>query len=75
MKAGLVGALRERLGSDLELEHVEVAQDPRGYRVSFEKIERALGFRASRTVPGAYEVIEAISSGVIGDFTEARYRN
>jgi hypothetical protein len=50
-------------------------EDPRDYRVSFGKIE-ALGFTASRTVPEEIdEVIDVISSGVIGDFTEVRYKN
>ena len=74
-KADIVALLRERLNG-VDVRRVDVAEDPRDYRVSFAKIERALGFTASRTVPqGLDEVIDAIASGVIPDFTEARYRN
>jgi nucleoside-diphosphate-sugar epimerase len=74
-KADIVRILRDRLGQ-VDVRRVEVAEDPRDYRVSFAKIERELGFTASRTVPeGIDEVIAALSAGVIADFTEARYRN
>lgn len=75
-KADIVALLRERLGQDIVVEHVEVLEDPRDYRVSFAKIERVLGFRASRSVgDGIDEIIDAVRNGLVGDPTEQRYRN
>lgn len=75
-KQDLVDLLRRRIEGDLQIDFVSVADDPRDYRVSFEKIERALGFRATRTVPlGIDEVLDAVDKGAIGDIADARYRN
>lgn len=74
-KADLVELLRDRLG-DVMVERVEIAEDPRDYRVSFEKILQMLDFRASRTVAGGIdEVLSAVQAGVVGDFSDPRYRN
>jgi nucleoside-diphosphate-sugar epimerase len=74
-KADLVALLRARL-DDVAVDVVQVAEDPRDYRVSSEKIERTLGFRASRSVrDGIDEVLDAIEKGVLGDPSEQRYRN
>jgi nucleoside-diphosphate-sugar epimerase len=50
--------------------------DMRDIAVSFEKIERALGFRAQLTLDdGVREVLHALQSGLIRDPQDARYRN
>jgi nucleoside-diphosphate-sugar epimerase len=50
--------------------------DKRNYRVSFAKIRNQLGFKPHWTVPmGITQVLEAISSGEVDDYTEARYSN
>jgi nucleoside-diphosphate-sugar epimerase len=75
-KADLVELLYARLGDGVTVERVEVAEDPRDYRVSSDKIERKLGFHASRMVPdGIDEVLDAVGQGVLGDPSQARYRN
>jgi nucleoside-diphosphate-sugar epimerase len=74
-KQDLVELLRERLG-DVDVQFVNVEEDPRDYKVSFTKIEQALGFRATRTVPdGIDEVIDAVRNGAVEDIGRARYRN
>jgi nucleoside-diphosphate-sugar epimerase len=74
-KADLVALLRARLDG-VAIELVEVAEDPRDYRVSSDKIARTLGFRASRRVPdGIDEVLDALAKGVLGDPSDTRYRN
>lgn len=74
-KQDLIELLRERLG-EIDIEFVSVAEDPRDYRVSFAKIESALGFRAERTVPlGIDEIVDAVQKGVVTDIAETRYRN
>ena len=50
--------------------------DRRNYRVSFEKIERILGFRCERTLEsGIEEIYAAIRSGLIADFTTDQFNN
>lgn len=46
-----------------ELEYVERNQDPRSYRVCFDRIEKALGYRAEWTVAdGVREVVEQLQA-------------
>ena len=66
----------ENIGDSASIEHVERNEDPRDYRVSFEKIQRELGFQITRTVDdGIKEIINAISQGVITDVEDPRYTN
>ncbi len=59
-----------------EVSYVPRDEDPRDYKVSFEKIERVLGWSTTMTVPdGIREVIEALEEGRFGDPFDARYRN
>ncbi len=75
-KADLVELIRERLEGDVEIKRVEVAEDPRDYRVSFAKIEEQLEFAITRTVPdGIAEVLAAVGAGVIRDPSDPRWRN
>lgn len=55
---------------------VHKEEDPRDYRVSFERIKRELGFSCSRSVgTGIKELVDLASSGIILDFQASRYRN
>lgn len=61
---------------DAVVEYVHKAQDPRDYRVSFERIKSVLGFVPTRSVPdGIAEVVRLVQSGVITDFDNPHYRN
>lgn len=61
---------------DAQIEFVHKNEDPRDYRVSFEKINRDLGFATTRTVTeGIKEVADMIEAGVITDFGNQKYRN
>ena len=56
--------------------YVHREEDPRDYKVSFEKIRTELGFRTSMTVPtGIAEVISALDAHAFGDPFAGRYRN
>lgn len=75
-KQQLVELIQERLADDLAIEYVTVAEDPRDYRVSFERIEQELGYGVKTRVPqGIDEVIAAISNGDIADPFDAKHRN
>ena len=61
---------------DAVVEYVHKVQDPRDYRVSFERIKSVLGFVPTRSVPdGIAEVARLVQSGVITDFDNPHYRN
>jgi nucleoside-diphosphate-sugar epimerase len=59
-----------------EVSYVQRSEDPRDYKVSFEKIRSQLGYEVTMTVPtGIAEVIEALDAGRFPDSFDARYRN
>jgi nucleoside-diphosphate-sugar epimerase len=74
-KLDLVELLRERFPA-LDVEYVHRDEDPRDYRVSFEKIATVLGYGPERTVAdGVDEVIRLLESRIIADPHAAVYRN
>jgi nucleoside-diphosphate-sugar epimerase len=68
--------LIEPYAPDATVEYVKRTEDPRDYRVSFEKIARTLGFAITRTVPGGIsELATLASSDLMLDWEASRYRN
>jgi nucleoside-diphosphate-sugar epimerase len=56
--------------------YVRRDEDPRDYKVSFDKIRSVLGFETLMTVPqGIAEVIAGLQDGAFGDPWDPRYRN
>ncbi len=75
-KGQIVDMIREQIVDETEIERVHRTEDPRDYRVSFEKIANVLGFDVTRTVKdGIREIIDAIDQGVVTDFENPAYRN
>ncbi len=71
-----VGALIQRLVPEAELIVMGTDGDRRNYRVNFGKIQRVLGFTPQWTLEaGVKQVIDALRSGTIGDYKDARYSN
>lgn len=61
---------------DAVIEYVRKDEDPRDYRVSFEKIKQNIGFKTEHTVGnGIQEVVRLVESGIIQDFKNPEYRN
>lgn len=61
---------------EIEYRDISFGQDMRDVQVSFDKAERVLTYRATRTVEeGIIEVAHAIQSGLIKEPTSGRYRN
>ncbi len=59
-----------------EVRYVKKAEDPRDYRVSFEKIKSRLGFTITRRVPdGIREVKQALEQEVFHQPDSQRYKN
>jgi nucleoside-diphosphate-sugar epimerase len=74
-KLDLVEAIRT-LTDRGEITYVRRDEDPRDYKVSFDKIRAVLGFETEMTVPdGIAEVIEALDRREFDDPFDARYRN
>jgi nucleoside-diphosphate-sugar epimerase len=74
-KADLVRLLLQRL-PETAIQRVAQAEDPRDYRVSFDKIASRLGFTVTRRVPdGMDEILGLLRDGVIADPFGDPYRN
>jgi nucleoside-diphosphate-sugar epimerase len=71
--------LVEEIGKQIDrgkVSYVKRDEDPRDYKVSFDKIRAELGFETRMTVPdGIAEIIAALDAGKFGDPYNARYRN
>ena len=56
--------------------YVEKNEDPRDYRVNFDKIRDILGFKITKTVPdGIKEIYKLVQSGIIVDTFSQKFRN
>jgi nucleoside-diphosphate-sugar epimerase len=56
--------------------YVRRDEDPRDYKVSFEKIHAVLGFETTRTTrDGIAEILAALDANAFGDPYEPRFRN
>jgi len=71
--------LVEEIGKQIDrgkVSYVKRDEDPRDYKVSFDKIRAELGFETLTTVPdGIAEIIAALDAGAFGDPYDARYLN
>lgn len=60
----------------VKVNYVESAEDPRDYRVNFDKIKNELGFTITKKVPdGVKEIYALVKSGIITDTFEQKFRN
>jgi nucleoside-diphosphate-sugar epimerase len=74
-KLDLVGMIREHVDRGT-VSFVHRDEDPRDYKVSFEKIARVLGFQPAMTVAdGVAEIVAALDSGRFHDPFDGRHRN
>ncbi len=71
--------LVQEIGKQIDrgrVSYVRRDEDPRDYKVSFDKIKAQLGFETLMTVPdGIAEIIGALDAGAFGDPFDGRYRN
>jgi nucleoside-diphosphate-sugar epimerase len=74
-KLDLVELITKRLGRG-EVEYVSRTEDPRDYKVSFERIKAELGFEPVQRVPtGIDELVGALEKERFGDPFSPRYSN
>lgn len=59
-----------------KVKYVQKNEDPRDYRVSFEKIKQRLGFTITKRVPdGIKQIITVAQSGFLNNPDEQKYKN
>ena len=64
------------LAPDAKIEFVHKNEDPRDYRVSFDRIQGELGYNTTRSVvEGIVEVAKLVRTGAISNLADSRYRN
>jgi nucleoside-diphosphate-sugar epimerase len=74
-KQDLIDLIHRRV-PDAVVEYVHRAEDPRDYRVSFEKIHQELGFKATWKVEdGVTEVARLVTQKVLANVDDPAYRN
>ena len=74
-KLDLVEAVRAQIPRG-EVTYVRRDEDPRDYKVSFDKVAAVLGFKTLLTVPdGIREISHALDAGALGDPFDASFRN
>ncbi|NPA26723.1 MAG: NAD-dependent epimerase/dehydratase family protein [Chloroflexi bacterium] len=75
-KKTLVELIQQIVPVQGDVVYVHKDEDPRDYRVSFEKIRRVLGYHVTRRVPdGIREIYELIRTGFLSNPDDPRYRN
>jgi nucleoside-diphosphate-sugar epimerase len=71
-----LGELIKRLVPEVGVFVKESDEDPRNYRVSFEKMENRLGFTTEKRVDdAAREIVRAVQKGQITDYRRPEYSN
>jgi nucleoside-diphosphate-sugar epimerase len=74
-KMDLIDLIGRRV-TGAEVDYISVADDPRDYKVSFERIHATLGYRPRRrVVDGIDEVAWAIEAGLLGNVNDPIYSN
>lgn len=74
-KQHIVDLIQERTDKG-RVSYVKRTEDPRDYKVSFDKVREVLGFETLNTVPdGISEVLAALDEGAFPDPFDGRYRN
>ncbi|MCY7294362.1 NAD-dependent epimerase/dehydratase family protein [Alteromonas sp. a30] len=61
---------------EAKIKYVEKQEDPRDYRVNFDKIKSVLGFEITKTVPdGIEQILQVVKDGFIVNPDDGRYKN
>lgn len=74
-KQMIVNEIKKQL-PNCKIKYVQRNEDPRDYRVSFEKIKTTLDFKITKTVPeGIKQIIAAVKQGFINNPDDQKYKN
>ncbi len=71
-----IGEMIKEYLPDTKIKNINTIEDKRSYKVSFDKIEKLLNFKAQKTVKdGIIEIANAIKEGKFGDMEDKKYYN
>ncbi len=74
-KQMLVDEIKKQL-PDAKIKYVKKDEDPRDYRVNFDKIKNTLGYKITKRVPdGIAQVIKVIQEGFLNNPDDGKYKN
>jgi nucleoside-diphosphate-sugar epimerase len=74
-KKMIIAELLKRL-PEARVKFIHKQEDPRDYRVNFQKIRKTLGFKTSKSVPeGIEDILSCIQAGIIENPDDQRYYN
>jgi len=74
-KQMIVNEIKKQLPK-AKIKYIKKNEDPRDYRVSFEKIKKELNFKITKTVPdGIKQVIQVVNEGFINNPDDSKYKN
>lgn len=74
-KKMIVDEIQKRL-PEAKIKYVEKHEDPRDYRVNFDKISQVLDFKITKTVPdGIDQILQVVKDGFIVNPDDGRYKN
>ncbi|MEO8962601.1 MAG: NAD(P)-dependent oxidoreductase [Ginsengibacter sp.] len=61
---------------DVKVNYIEINEDPRDYRVNFDKIKNELGYTITKKVPdGIKEIYTLLKTGIVTDSFAQKFRN
>jgi len=74
-KQMIVAEIQKQL-PDAKIKYVQKNEDPRDYRVNFDKIKNKLGYKISKKVPdGVSQIIKIIKDGFLNNPDDGKYKN
>jgi nucleoside-diphosphate-sugar epimerase len=75
-RKGMIMDEVKKVVPDVKITYVENGEDPRDYRVNFDKIKNELGYKITKKVPdGIREIYKLVKTGIITDPFEQKFRN
>jgi hypothetical protein len=66
----------QKVVPDVKVNYIEMDEDPRDYRVNFDKIKNELGYTITKKVPdGIKEIATLLRTGIVTDSFAQKFRN
>lgn len=66
----------QKVVPDVKVNYIEMDEDPRDYRVNFDKIRNELGYTITKKVPdGVKEIAKLLKTGIVTDSFAQKFRN
>ena len=71
----IVNEIKKQI-KNTNIEYIQKDEDPRDYKVSFQKIKDELNFKITNKVEdGISQIIKITKSGIINNLNSSKYRN